>query len=67
MASWRIRLSSLALSRKVADRKFCLARMCLAMSTLSKTDKAPNSRMFWKVRAIPSLVMWSGVGLSFLV
>ena len=63
MASSRMRFSSARFRRKVAENTFCLARMCLAISTLSNTDRAENSRMFWKVRAMPSWVILSGVGL----
>ena len=46
MASSRIRFSSALLRRKAAENTFCLARMCLAMSTFSNTVRAENRRMF---------------------
>ena len=55
-----LRRSSAAASRKVAVKTFCLARMCLAVSTLSNTVMDFHRRMFWKVRAMPRDVISSG-------
>ena len=54
--SSRMRFSSAWLRRKVAENTFCLARMCLAMSTFSNTVWLFHRRIFWKVRAIFMLV-----------
>lgn len=59
-----MRFSSLALRRSVAVNTFCFALICFAISTLSNTVRLLNRRIFWKVRAMPSLVIWSGVGLT---
>ena len=66
MVSSRMRFSSLALPRKVAENTFCLARICFATSTFSNTVMLFHRRMFWNVRAIPSFVILSGVGETIL-
>ena len=51
------------LSMEVNDKEI-VALICFAISTLSNTVRLLNRRIFWKVRAMPSLVIWSGVGLT---
>ena len=62
MLSSRMRRSSVRFIRNVAENTFCFARMCLAISTFSSTVREENSLMFWKVLAMPSSVILSGVG-----
>ena len=57
-----MRRSSARFTRKVAEKTFCFALMCLAMSTFSNTVREEKRRMFWKVLAMPSSVILSGVG-----
>ena len=50
--------------RKAAEKMLPVVRQCLAISTLSNTVWLFHRRMFWNVRAMPSLVILSGVGAS---
>ena len=61
MASSRFAISSLRFSPKVAEKTFASDRIWVAIRTFSKTVMALNRRMFWKVLAIPSFVIQSGV------
>ena len=62
IVSFSMRRSSATEMRSAALNTFCLARMCLAVRTFSNTVMDFHRRMFWNVRAMPSFVIWSGVG-----
>lgn len=53
--------------RRMADQKPSLVRVWRPTSTFSRTVMLANSRMFWKVRAMPAAVTlkdWGGRTLS---
>ena len=50
--------------RKVAPGTEVLCRASVPTTTFSSAVISPNSRTFWKVRAMPSRVIWLRLSLA---
>jgi len=61
IVSSRIFFSSAAFILNIAENTLLVFLRCFATRTFSKTVILLNKRIFWKVLAIPSFVIWSGV------
>ena len=47
--------------RRMPENMEYFSWLCRPIFTLSSTDRLLNSRMFWKVRAMPMRLIWAGV------